>query len=76
MRHGSMHRMYLACMLCASVTLDTKQKGFAKVSGQLEENKIFDSMSPEIFISGFFRLGSFGLTKALRDRGARKKTRF
>lgn len=54
MRHGSMHRMYLACMLCALETLDTKQKGFAKVSGQLEENKIFDSMSPEIFISGFF----------------------
>jgi hypothetical protein len=46
--------MHLACMLCASATLDTKQKGFAKVSGQLEENKIFVSMSPEIFISGFF----------------------
>lgn len=54
MRHGSMHRMHLDGMLCASETLDTKQKGFAKVSGQLEENKIFDSMSPEIFISGFF----------------------
>ena len=54
MRHGSMHRMYLDGMLCASEALDTKQKGFAKVSGQLEENKIFDSISPEIFISGFF----------------------
>jgi hypothetical protein len=46
--------MYLDGMLCASEALDTKQKGFAKVSGQLEENKIFDSISPEIFISGFF----------------------
>lgn len=54
MRHGSMRRMHLDGMLCASETLDTKQKGFAKVYGQLEENKIFDSMSPEIFISGFF----------------------
>ncbi len=65
MRYGSIHRMYLACMLCASVTLDTKQKGFAKVSGQLEENKIFDSMSPEIFISGFFSTRFFGVNKSL-----------
>ena len=65
MRHGSMHRMYLACMLYASETLDTKQKGFAKVSGQLEENKIFDSMSPEIFISGFFLTRFFGVNKSL-----------
>lgn len=65
MRHGSTHRMYLACMLCASVTLDTKQKGFAKVSGQLEENKIFDSMSLEIFISGFFSTRFFGVNKSL-----------
>ena len=65
MRHGSIHRMYLACMLCASVTLDTKQKGFAKVYGQLEENKIFDSMSPEIFISGFFSTRFFGVNKSL-----------
>lgn len=65
MRHGSMHRMYLACMLCASVTLDTKQKGFTKVSGQLEENKIFVSMSPEIFISGFFSTRFFGVNKGL-----------
>ena len=65
MRHGSMHRMYLACMLCASVTLDTKQKGFAKVSGQLEENKIFVSMSPEIFISGFFSTRFFEVNKSL-----------
>lgn len=65
MRHGSIHRMYLACMLCASVTLDTKQKGFAKVSGQLEENKIFDSMSLEIFISGFFSIRFFGVNKSL-----------
>lgn len=65
MRHGSIHRMYLACMLCASVTLDTKQKGFAKVSGQLEGNKIFDSMSPEIFISGFFLTRFFWVNKSL-----------
>ena len=65
MRYGSIHRMYLDCMLCASVTLDTKQKGFAKVSGQLEENKIFDSMSPEIFISGFFSTRFFGVNKSL-----------
>ena len=65
MRYGSIHRMYLACMLCASVTLDTKQKGFAKVSGQLEENKIFDSMSPEIFISGFFLTRFFWVNKSL-----------
>lgn len=65
MRHGSMHRMYLACMLCAAVTLDTKQKGFAKVSGQLDENKIFDSMSPEIFISGFFSTRFFWVNKSL-----------
>ena len=65
MRQGSIHRMYLACMLCASVTLDTKQKGFAKVSGQLEGNKIFDSMSPEIFISGFFLTRFFWVNKSL-----------
>jgi len=65
MRHGSMHRMHLDGMLCASETLDTKQKGFAKVSGQLEENKIFDSMSPEIFISGFFLTRFFGVNKSL-----------
>lgn len=65
MRYGSIHRMYLACMLCAPVTLDTKQKGFAKVSGQLEGNKIFDSMSPEIFISGFFLTRFFGVNKSL-----------
>jgi hypothetical protein len=65
MRHGSMHRMHLDGMLCASETLDTKQKGFAKVSGQLEENKIFDSMSPEIFISGFFLTRFFWVNKSL-----------
>lgn len=65
MRHGSMHRMYLDGMLCASEALDTKQKGFAKVSGQLEENKIFDSISPEIFISGFFLTRFFGVNKSL-----------
>jgi hypothetical protein len=52
-------------MLCASETLDTKQKGFAKVSGQLEENKIFDSMSPEIFISGFFLTRFLWVNKSL-----------
>nr|DAW28192.1 MAG TPA: hypothetical protein [Caudoviricetes sp.] len=41
-----MHRMYLAYMLRTSETLDTKQKGFAKGSGQLGEDTIFDSMSP------------------------------
>lgn len=65
MRHGLMHRMCRACMLCALETLDTKQKGFAKVSGQLEENKIFDSMSPEIFISGFFLTRFFWVNKSL-----------
>lgn len=65
MRHGSMHRMHLDGMLCASETLDTKQKGFAKVSGQLEENKIFDSISPEIFISGFFLTRFFWVNKSL-----------
>ncbi len=65
MRHGSMHRMYLDGMLCASEALDTKQKGFAKVSGQLEENKIFDSISPEIFISGFFLTRFFWVNKSL-----------
>nr|DAM97353.1 MAG TPA: hypothetical protein [Caudoviricetes sp.] len=65
MRHGSMHRMHLDGMLCASETLDTKQKGFAKISGQLEENKIFDSMSPEIFISGFFLTRFFWVNKSL-----------